>query len=94
MAGMNIQNATASPEDLLLKHMSNISCIYHRLAVEYANSTDQLIVFENFEGTIIQLSIFFNNSPKMLNIYAKTGLKMHDLDTLPKGKHRKVVRKV
>ena len=42
----------------------------------------------------IQLWVFLKNSPKNLNIYAKTSLKMLCLDTLPTKKHKKLVREV
>ena len=36
----------------------------------------------------------FKNLPKRLYVYAKTALKMCDLDTLPSKKHKKVLKKV
>ena len=38
------------------------------------------------------LHISTMNSPRKLNIYAKTAIKMKDLNTIRKNKHKKVVR--
>ena len=42
----------------------------------------------------ICLCAFFQELVKDLTIYARTALKMHDLNTLMTNKHKKVVRKV
>ena len=34
----------------------------------------------------------FKKSPKILYVYAKTALRMRDLDTLPSNKHKKALK--
>ena len=87
MTGVNNGVAARLREHQVLRHMLNIHCICHRLALACADSSNQLTFLKDFEDTLIQLWAFFKNSPKRLNIYAKTALKMYDLDTLPKKKH-------
>ena len=86
MTGVNNGVAARLREHQVLNHRLKIHCICHRLALVCADS-NQLTFLKDFEDTLIQLWVFFKNSPKRLNIYAKTALKMHDLDTLPKKKY-------
>ena len=94
MTGGNTGVAARLRQHQVLKCMLNIHCICHRLALACADSSDQLIFLKEFETTLIQLWAFFKNSPKRLNIYTKTALKMHDLDSLPPKKKKNVVKKI
>ena len=93
MTGSKSGVAARLKENEVLKCLINIHCICHRLALACADSSNQLTFLNDFESNLIQLWAFFKNSAKRLNVYAKTALKMHDLDVLPKEK-KKVVRKV
>ena len=64
------------------------------MALACTDSSDQLTFLKEFETTLIQLWAYFKNSPKRLNIYTKTSLKMHDLDSLPPKKKKNVVKKI
>ena len=93
MTGVNNGVAAWLWENGDLTHMLNIHCICHHLSLACADFCSQITVLKDFEDVLIQLWLFFRNSPKWLNIYAKAALKMHDLDTIPSNKHDKVVRK-
>ena len=93
MTGFNNGVTARLRENQDLTHMLNINSICHHLALACADSSSQITVLQDFED-VLKLWAFFKNSPKRLNIYAKTALKMHDLDTLPSNKCKKVVRKV
>ena len=71
-----------------------LHCIYYRLAVACADSSSQIRVLQDSQMYLFNYGHFFKNSPNRLNIYAKTALKIHDLDTIPLNKHKKVVRKL
>ena len=71
-----------------------LHCIYYRLAVACADSSSQIRVLQDSQMYLFNYGHFFKNSPKRLNIYAKTALKIHDLDTILLNKHKKVVRKL
>ena len=94
MTGGNTGVAARLRQHQVLKCMLNIHCICHRLALACADSSDQLTFLKEFETTLIQLWAFFKNSPKRLNIYTKTALKMHDLNSLPPKKKKNVVKKI
>ena len=74
--------------------MLNIHCICHRLELACADFSYQLAVLKDFEDVLIQLWAFFKNSRQRLNVYAKTTLKIHDLDILSWNKHKNIVRKL
>ena len=76
MTGGNTGVAARLRQHQVLKCMLNVHCICHRLALACADSSDQLTFLKEFETTLIQLWAFFKNSPKRLNIYTKTALKM------------------
>ena len=94
MTGGNTGVAARLRQHQVLKCMLNIRCICHRLALACADPSDQLTFLKEFETTLIQLWAFFKNSPRRLNIYAKTVLKMHDLETLPPKKKKNAVKKI
>ena len=94
MTGANAGVAARLREHQVLKTMLNIHCIYHRLALACADSSCQLTFLKESETNLIQLWAFFKNSPKRLNIYTKSALKMHDFDTLPAKERKNVVSKV
>ena len=94
MTGANTGVAARLREHPLLKQLLNIHCICHRLALACGDSSNQLTCLKDFETTFIQPLAFFKKSPKRLNVYSKTALKMHDLVTLPDKRQKKVVRKV
>ena len=94
MTGFKGDINTELRERQSLKHLLNAHCVYHRLALACADSSDQLNFLKEFELTLTQLWAFFNNSPKRLNIYLKTAHKIHNIETLHGSKRKDVVKKV
>ena len=93
MTGCKGGVATKLREHQSLKHLLNVYCIYHRLALACADSSNQLNFLKEFEVTLTQLIAFFNNPPKRLNIYLKTTHNIHNMETLLDSKRENVLRK-
>ena len=55
MTGSKGGVATKLREHQSLKHLLNVPCIYHRLALAYADSSNQLNFLKEFELTLTQL---------------------------------------
>ena len=94
MTGSKRDIAAKPREYQSLKHLLNVHCICHHLALACADSSNQLNFLKVFEITLTQLRAFFNKLPKRLNIYLKTAHKIHNMETMPDNKRKNVVKKV
>ena len=91
MVGKKGGVATKSKTNIASK-MFNNHCIYHRLALACANIGDDYKLMRNVEKILIELSRFFKNSPKILNIYMKVTLSVKEFDSLTENKKKNDVK--
>ena len=64
MTGVNNGVAARLRENRDSTHMLNIYCICYHLTLACTDSSSQITVLKDFEDVLIQLWVFFKNSPK------------------------------
>ena len=94
MAGVNNDVSVRPWEHPLLKRMLSIHCIYRRLALECAYSSNQLKFLGEFqEHSNLTLSVFQGLTQEAFYL-CYYYFSIHDWDTLPMTNHWKFLRKV
>ena len=91
MVGKKDGVATKTKTSIASK-MFNNHCIYQRFALACANIGDDYKLIRNVEEILIELSRFFKNSSKILNIYMKVTLSMKEFDSLTGNKKKNYVK--
>ena len=74
--------------------MLSVHCICHCLALACEDTGDDLKFTSDFKTTIIQLWMFFKNSPKHLNTFIKTAMRLKEFEDLLWTQQRSLVQKV
>ena len=72
--------------------MFNIHCIFHRLALAYADTGDDYKFIRNTKEILIELWRFFKNSLKRFYIYMKVTLSAKEFDSLTEKEKKNYVK--